>query len=254
MSDARRPLEGKVALVTGGSRGIGRSIARHLAAAGARVALTYHENASLAADVVSRITADGASAVSVHLSLPSRDSVRKALREIGDVLGPVDILVNNAGISQEKPFESITDDDWVRMIAVNLQGPFMCTQEVLPGMVRKNWGRIINISSVGGQWGGFNQVHYAAAKAGLINLTKSTARIYGRHGITANAIAIGLVLTDMSRREMESDEGRRKVETIPLGRAGEPEEVARVAVFLAGKGSAYVNGKTINVNGGMYVG
>ena len=160
-------------------------------------------------------------------------------------------MVNNAAIAQEKPFDTITDADWDHMMAVNLRGPFMSCQEVLPGMVKRGFGRIISITSIGGQWGGFNQVHYASAKAGLIALTRSLARIYSAHGITTNAVAPGLVQTDMLARELDSEEGKAKVRNIPIGRMATMEEVASVGVFLASDDASYITGQTINVNGGM---
>lgn len=247
-------LSGRVALVTGGSRGIGRGIAIALAQAGARVALTYRSNRDLAAETAAVIQAQSGTAIALPMTVEDRQSVRRAIHEVKSQLGPIDILVNNAAIAQEKPFETITDADWSMMMQVNLQGPFICCQEVLPDMVSRAWGRIINITSIGGQWGGLNQVHYAAAKAGLINLTRSLARIYSRHGITANAVAPGLVLTDMSRRELESEAGRQKVQNIPIGRVASVEEVAHTVVFLASEAASYITGQTINVNGGMYFG
>ncbi len=244
----------KVAVVTGGSRGIGRGIALALADAGNLVAVTYNVNGTLADELVEEISSRGGRAIAVQMKVEDRLSVRRALEEVREKLGPIDILVNNAAIAQEKPFETITDEDWDRMLTVNLRGAFACCQEVLPGMKEKGWGRIINISSIGGQWGGFNQVHYAAAKAGLISLTMSLARIYSRYGITSNAVAPGLVATDMSSAELETDSGREKVRNIPVGRIATVEEVAWVVVFLAGEDSSYITGQTINVNGGMYFG
>ena len=244
----------KVALVTGGSRGIGRGIAVALAEAGVHVALTYNVNQDLAEQVVETVTAKGGRAVAIQMTVEDRTSVRRAIAEAKSKLGPINILVNNAAIAQEKPFDTITDADWDHMLAVNLRGPFVCCQEVLPDMLRQGWGRIINISSIGGQWGGFNQVHYAAAKAGLISLTRSLARIYSGEGITTNAVAPGLVGTEMSARELDSDAGQEKVRNIPIGRVATVEEVAQVVVFLAGDAAGYITGQTINVNGGMYFG
>ncbi len=247
-------LRDKVTLVSGSSRGIGRSIALKLAREGARVAITYFENQRLAEKVAEAICTGGGQALSVQLAQESRASVRAAVRRVHEELGEIEILVNNAAKAQEKPFEQITDEDWCNMMAVNLQGPFVCTQEVIPGMIERGWGRIINISSVGGQWGGFNQVHYAASKAGLINLTRSLAKIYGPSGINSNAVAVGLVETDMSESELASEAGRRKVAAIPVGRVGKADEVASVVAFLASDEAGYVNGQTVNVNGGLYFG
>jgi len=247
-------LTGKVALVTGGSRGIGRFIAIACAKAGARVALTYNVNANLADEVVDAIRALGSKAVRIQASVEDRSSVRRAMSDAKSELGPVDILVNNAATAQEKPFHTITDADWNQMLAVNLSGPFICCQEVLPDMLKQNWGRIINISSIGGQWGGFNQVHYAASKAALISLTRSLARIYSGQGITTNAVAPGLVSTEMSAAEIDSAAGREKLRNIPIGRIATGEEVANVVVFLASEAASYITGQTMNVNGGMYFG
>lgn len=247
-------LTGKVALVTGGSRGIGRFIAIACAKAGARVALTYNVNANLADEVVDAIRALGSKAVRIQASVEDRSSVRRAMSDAKSELGPVDILVNNAATAQEKPFHTITDTDWNQMLAVNLSGPFICCQEVLPDMLKQNWGRIINISSIGGQWGGFNQVHYAASKAALISLTRSLARIYSGQGITTNAVAPGLVSTEMSAAEIDSAAGREKLRNIPIGRIATGEEVANVVVFLASEAASYITGQTMNVNGGMYFG
>ena len=161
-------------------------------------------------------------------------------------------MVNNGAISQEKPFDSITDSDWESMISVNLQGPFRVIQEVIPSMVENQWGRVINIASIGGQWGGFNQVHYAAAKAGLINLTRSVAKIYSKHGITSNAISPGLVATAMAEDELSTEAGKEKVKGIPINRIGTVEEIGATVVFLSQEGSSYITGQTLNLNGGMF--
>jgi NAD(P)-dependent dehydrogenase (short-subunit alcohol dehydrogenase family) len=247
-------LKGKVALVTGGGRGIGKAISLALAEAGAAVALTYRERREEAQQVAEEIAARGGAAVALQMEVSDRKSVQTALAAAREKLGEVNILVNNAAIAQEKPFATITDADWDLMQAVNLRGPFICCQEVLPAMEAGGWGRIINISSIGGQWGGFNQVHYAAAKAGLINLTRSLAKIYSSSGVTANVIAPGLVETEMSAQELDSEAGREKVRGIPAGRIGSAEEVAQAVVFLASDGAAYITGQSVNLNGGMYFG
>ncbi len=240
-------LQNKVALVTGSSRGIGAAIARALAGAGAEVIISYCQNKAAAEAVAGEI---GAKLV-LQIDISQRNSVRAAIKHAYDMFGRIDILVNNAAISQEKPFETITDEDWDRMMTVNLRGAFICCQEVLPGMVDRKFGRIINIASIGGQWGGINQVHYGVSKAGVIALTHSLARIYSAHGITTNAVAPGLVLTDMSAREIESEEGKAKVQNIPIGRVATMEEIASAVVFLASDDASYITGQTINVNGGM---
>lgn len=247
-------LSNKVALVTGGSRGIGKAISLALARTGVHVALTYNVNNALAEEVAKSITDGNGKAMAIQMSVEDRTSVKNAITEVKNRLGSIDILINNAAIAQEKPFDTINDADWDCMMAVNLRGPFVYCQEVLPEMIKKGCGRIINITSIGGQWGGVNQVHYAAAKAGLISLTRSLAKIYSSQGITTNAVAPGLVGTDMSSNEIESEEGSEKVRNIPMGRIATVEEIAQVVVFLASDNASYVTGQTINVNGGMYFG
>jgi acetoacetyl-CoA reductase/3-oxoacyl-[acyl-carrier protein] reductase len=247
-------LNDKVVIVTGGSRGIGRAICTNLAKAGANVVLTYREQAHLALAVVDEITNDGGSALALEMDVLDRGSVQAVFDASKGHYGSIDILVNNAAIAQEKPFDAITDLDWDQMLAVNLRGPFICSQECLPEMIRRGWGRIINITSIGGQWGGFNQVHYAASKAGLINLTRSLAKLYSQNGITSNAVAVGLVQTDMSAAELATDAGRAKVKSIPCGRVGTLQDISEAVAFLASDQSDYITGQTINLNGGMYFG
>jgi len=244
----------KVALVTGGSRGIGKAIAIALAKERIKVALTYKINKEKALSVVEKIESIGSKAICLELDQKSRQNILNTIKEVRNKYGKIDILINNAAIAQEKPFETITDDDWNNMLEINLRGPFILCQELIPDMIEQNWGRIINVCSIGGQWGGFNQVHYAAAKAGLINLTKSLARIYSAKGITSNAVSPGLVGTEMSSKELNSETGKEKVINIPIGRIATPEEIAEVVVFLASEKAGYITGQTINVNGGMYFG
>lgn len=244
----------RIALVTGASRGIGREIALRLGHQGYRVALTYNARADLALDVVEGLRTDGCNALAIRMAIEDRAEVQTALAQVHEQWGPVDILVNNAAIAQEKPFETITGEDWDRMLAVNLRGPFICAQECLPAMIDQGWGRIINITSIGGQWGGLNQVHYAASKAGLINLTRSLAKLYSAKGITTNAVSIGLVQTDMSAAELSSSAGQDKVRMIPRGRIGTVQDIAGTVAFLASDQADYITGQTINVNGGMFFG
>jgi len=244
----------RIALVTGGSRGIGRSIASTLAHRGHTVALTYKSNELAARAAVDEIARDGGQALAVRLVAEDRASVSAAVDEVRTTLGAITVLVNNAAIAQEKPFLELGDADWDQMLAVNLRGPFACCQEVLPDMLKHGWGRIINISSVGGQWGGMNQVHYACAKAGLNNLTRSLAKLYSAHGVLTNTVAPGLVATRMVADELETAAGKEKVANIPAGRIATTDEVAHVVAFLASDDSGYITGQTINVNGGMYFG
>jgi NAD(P)-dependent dehydrogenase (short-subunit alcohol dehydrogenase family) len=238
----------KLALVTGAGSGIGRACALALLEAGYRVACGYNANRAGAQKLE-----DGfVSALAVRIDISSRASVTRAIATTQKHFkADIAILVNNAALVQEKPFERLTDADWDRMQAVNLRGAFIVAQETLPGMLAKRWGRIINITSIGGQWGGMRQVHYAAAKAGLINLTHSLARLYSASGITANAVAPGLVATGMIAKELKSRAGKQKAAQIPVGRIAEPEEIAAGVLYLASDGAAYVTGQTLNINGGM---
>ncbi|MDN5103203.1 3-oxoacyl-ACP reductase FabG [Aliarcobacter butzleri] len=238
----------KVVLVTGSSKGIGRNIADNFVKNGYKVVYTYNNT------TINNIV-DSSNIFKVKLDVGSRISIQKALNNIRDYFGEdIDILVNNAGIAQEKTFLTITDEDWQRMLNINLQGSFRLVQEMLPNMLEKQWGRIINITSIGGQWGGFNQVHYAASKAGLISFTQSMAKIYSKHGITSNSISPGLIATDMSENELNTDAGKEKVKNIPLGRLGTKQEISNIALFLASDEASYITGQTINANGGMYFG
>jgi NAD(P)-dependent dehydrogenase (short-subunit alcohol dehydrogenase family) len=241
-------MKSRLALVTGAGSGIGQAAALALLQAGYRVACGYNSNRAGA----EKIQKPHAGAFAVKIDIASRASVQRALAASRKHFGAgFDIVVNNAALVQEKPFESLTDADWDRMLAVNLRGAFIVAQEGLPAMLEKKWGRIINITSIGGQWGGMRQVHYAAAKAGLINLTHSLAKLYSSSGITANAIAPGLVATDMIRKELNSKAGKQKASQIPAGRIAEPSEIAAGVLYLASDGAAYVTGQTLNINGGM---
>ena len=245
-------LSDKVALVTGASRGIGSGIARSLAAEGAKVVITYNTNQTYAEELCKEINDSGLEALSLKLVADNRFSARELIATVNEKLGPITILVNNAAIAQEKPFETISDDDWDKMMAVNLRGPFSLIQETIPEMIKIGFGRIINISSIGGQWGGYNQVHYAASKAALINLTRSIAKIYSKYGITSNAIAPGLLATDMSENELVANAGQAKLAAIPISRLGSINEIASIVTYLASDEAGYITGQTINLNGGMY--
>ncbi len=247
-------LRDKVVLVTGGSRGIGSGIVRSFAAKGACVAFSYASKKENALALQTELLEQGFKVFAIEMQVQNRDSIRSAISAIKNMYGNVDVLINNAAISQEKSFLTITDDDWAAMMHVNLQGPFALAQEVLPDMLEKRWGRIINITSIGGQIGGMNQIHYASAKAGLIGLTRSLARVYSSDGVTCNAIAPGLVATDMAQRELESEAGRKKVAAIPAGRIGTVADIADSCVFLSSDSASYITGQTLNLNGGMYFG
>jgi NAD(P)-dependent dehydrogenase (short-subunit alcohol dehydrogenase family) len=238
----------KLALVTGAGSGIGRAAALALLDAGYRVACGYNSNRAGAENLQKAF----AGALAVKIDIASRASVKRAIAASRKHFrADFDIVVNNAALVQEKPFDALTDADWDKMLTINLRGAFIVAQETLPGMLAKKWGRIINITSIGGQWGGMRQVHYAAAKAGLINLTHSLARLYSSAGVTANAIAPGLVATGMIAKELKSKAGKQKAAQIPVGRIAEPEEIAAGVLYLASDGAAYVTGQTLNINGGL---
>ena len=239
-------MAAKLALVTGAGSGIGNAAAIALLDAGYRVACGYNATRAGAAAI------RHAPAKAIKIDITSRASVKRAIVASKKHFGrDIDIVVNNAALAQEKPFETITDADWDQMLAVNLRGAFIVAQETLPSMQARKWGRIINITSIGGQWGGMRQVHYAAAKAGLINLTHSLARLYSADGITANAISPGLVATGMIKKELKSKSGKQKAAQIPAGRIAEPAEIAAGVVYLASDAAGYITGQTLNINGGM---
>jgi NAD(P)-dependent dehydrogenase (short-subunit alcohol dehydrogenase family) len=240
----------KIALVTGAGSGIGKAAALALLEAGYRVACGYNSNHSGA----KQIQKVHPRAYVVKIDIASRASVKRAIASSSKYFGGnFDIVVNNAALVQEKSFAAITDADWDRMLAVNLRGAFIVAQETLPAMQARKWGRIINITSIGGQWGGMRQVHYAAAKAGLINLTHSLAKLYSGCGITANAIAPGLVATGMIEQELKSKAGKQKAAQIPVGRITRPDEIAAAIVYLASDAAASVTGHTLNINGGLFM-
>ena len=247
-------LDGKVALVTGGSRGIGRAIARQLAAVGASVAITYRTRAADAEGVVADIRALGGTGICIQSDVCSTEAVESMAHQVEAELAQVDILVNNAGIARDGLLMRMSEADWQEVLQTNLTGAFRCTRAVLRKMMRRRWGRIINMSSVGGQWGGTLAVPYAVSKTALIGLTRSLAKLSASSGVTVNAIAPGLVETDIISGERGTEAFRQKVSAIPVGRTALPDEVAHTALFLAGDGSAYVTGQTLNVNGGMYFG
>ena len=236
-------LNGKVALVTGASRGIGRAIALSLAAAGADVILNFLSHSLEAQAVEAQILQTGRRCVSIQADVSIAQDVARLAHEAQERLGSIDILVNNAGISRPQPIEQITERDWDDLIDTNLKSCFLVTQAFLPAMRARKWGRIINVSSVAAQIGGVVGPHYAASKAGMLGLTYYYARYLATEGITVNAIAPALIETDMTRTNL-----RASVANIPVGRFGSVDEVSDVAVLLALNG--YMTGQTINVNGG----
>lgn len=245
-------LAGKVALVTGGSRGIGEAISLVLARAGASVALTYRERQGAAQEVANQIVLSGGQAIALQMDVRDRMAVRAAIAAAETHFGGLDILVNNAGINKPTDFDQITEEDWDEILAVNLKGPFICAQEALPALRRRGSGSIINIGSVSGQYGGPRTAHYAASKAGLISLGQVIARFGAKYNIRCNTVAAGLIASEMAVAGMQAGTVSTVAESIVLGRLGTPEEVAQAVVFLASDASSYITAQTINVNGGLY--
>jgi 3-oxoacyl-[acyl-carrier protein] reductase len=241
------PLHSKIALVTGGGRGIGKAIALALAAAGCDVAVNYVSREADARATADAIQTMGRRAVVVKGDVAKSADVAALIAAVEAGLGSVDILVNNAGRATFESIDQMTEASWIESLQVNLTSVFLLTQAVLPGMRARKWGRIINLTSVAAQAGSMMAVHYSAAKAGVIAATKSYARLLAKEGVTVNAISPALIGT-----EMVASNPHVKPDMIPVGRLGRVEECADVAVLLAG--NAYITGQTIGVNGGMYLG
>jgi len=243
-------LEGKVAVVTGGGRGIGRAIAAVLASHGAAVAV-WDLNLVSAKEVVAEIQDAGGNAIAVGGDVGDADDVTAAAATTRAELGAVTVLVNNAGITAYEPFESISEEAWDRMLRINLKGPFLVTKELVPDMLEAGWGRIINISSSSAQTGAPSMAHYAASKGGVIGLTKALAIEYAAKGITVNNVPPGFVDTPLVRQGPVDVEAAAA--TMPMKRAGQPEDVAHAVAYLASDEASYVTGQTLSVNGGRYL-
>ncbi len=239
-----------VALVTGGSRGIGRAIALRLANDGNAVAVNYATNASAAEEVVDTITASGGTAFAVRANVGDADAVSEMLSDVEARLGRVGILVNNAGITRDDLLLRMGPDAWDDVIQTNLRSVYLCTRAALRGMLRLKWGRIISVSSVSGIAGNPGQANYAASKAGIIGFAKSVAREIGSRNITVNVVAPGFIQTDMTD-QLGSDVAEEVVQRVALGRLGQPEEIAAAVGYLASDDAAYVTGQTLVVDGGL---
>ena len=243
-------LQGRVAIVTGGARGIGRAICFALARRGAKVAVTDIDYSG-AERTAEEIRDDDGRALAIQVDVTDRPSVKRAVQEVLEQLGRLDILVNNAGICPLRSFEEISDEEWDRVLSINLKGAFICSQEAIKPMCEQGWGRIINISSVAGKMGGVKVgAHYAASKGGLIALTFCLARQYAASGITANVIAPATIETDLIR-DWSAQAKRDLVAHIPLGRLGQPKDVAAAVVFLASEEAGFITGEVLDVNGGF---
>lgn len=278
------PLDGKVALVTGGSRGIGKAIAVRLAEEGADVAVNYQngvDNASLVSHIVDQIGRQdeidelmvmldlletkeqakelsefidnmGRHAFSYKADVSKFEDVTRMVDAVNKQFGKIDILVNNAGIVRDKSFMKMTPEMWSDVISVNLTGVFNCTKAVIDGMVENRWGRIVNLSSVIGRMGNRGQANYAASKAGIIGMTQTLAKEFAKKGITVNAVAPGFVDTQMLK-SVPPEILDKIISQIPVGRLGKPEEVAGTVAYLCSQDGAYITGQVIDINGGLYV-
>jgi len=245
-------LEGRVALVTGASRGIGRAIALALGQAGAYVVLNYRGNQNAAEESLASITAQGGRGELCQFDIATENQVAEAVKKIIDGHQKIDILVNNAGVTSDNLLIRVKPADWDQVIGTNLKGTVLCTKIVSRQMIGQHYGRIINLSSVVGQMGNVGQSLYAASKAGIIGFTKSVAREVASRGITVNAVAPGFIETDMTDKLPEKLR-EEFLKRIPLGRFGTCAEVAEMIVFLAGAGAEYITGQVFNVNGGLYM-
>ena len=245
-------LKSKVALVTGGSRGIGREIALELAKSGVDIAITYVNNLEKAALVIEEIIGYGVKAIAIQGNVSIEEDVNNMMKTIEKELGSVDILVNNAGVTKDNLLIRMKSDEWDEVMDVNLKGTFLCAKAVSRGMMKKRYGKIINITSVVGIIGNAGQGNYSASKAGVIGFTKSMAKELASRGIRVNAIAPGFIQTDMT--ESLNDEIKDSMlNAIPLNSFGSPKDIANLVIFLASENSDYITGQVINVDGGMAI-
>ena len=242
----------KTVLITGASRGIGAACARRFAADGFRVAIHYNTNKTAAEAVQRDVTALGAESILLQADLADAGQVSSMFEQMEREFGCADVLINNAGIAQQKLFTDLTEEDWRRMMGVDLDGVFRCTQHALRPMIRNHSGCIVNISSMWGQVGASCEVHYSAAKAAVIGLTRALAKEVGLSGVRVNCIAPGVIATEMNAAFSADVLDELKEET-PLYRLGTPEDVANAAAFLAGDGAAFITGQILGVNGGFVI-
>ncbi|AGK53047.1 MAG: fabG [Bacillus sp. (in: firmicutes)] len=245
-------LQGKAALVTGASRGIGREIALELARQGANVAVNYSGSEAKALEVVAEIQALGRESFAIQCDVAINESVTNMVKATIERFGSLDILVNNAGITRDNLLMRMKDDEWDAVINTNLKGVFLCTRAVTRQMMKQRSGRIINIASIVGVIGNPGQANYVAAKAGVIGLTKTTAKELSSRGITVNAVAPGFITTDMTDK-LTDEVKEAMLKEIPLAQFGEPRDIANVVAFLASEGGRYMTGQTLHVDGGMFM-
>ncbi|NQD65891.1 3-oxoacyl-[acyl-carrier-protein] reductase [Bacillus haikouensis] len=243
-------VNGKVALVTGASRGIGKEIALELAREGANVVVNYSGSEAKANEVVDEIKSMGREAVAIQCNVADSDSVQSMVKDTISQFGTLDILVNNAGITKDNLLMRMKENEWDDVININLKGVFLCTKAVTRQMMKQRSGRIINISSIVGVSGNPGQANYVAAKSGVIGLTKTAAKELAPRGITVNAIAPGFISTDMTD-QLPEDVRNEMLKQIPLNRFGDPKDIAKVVSFMASESSAYMTGQTLHIDGGM---
>ena len=244
-------LDGQVAIVTGASRGIGRAVAKELAEYGAAVVVNYFQSQEQADSLVEEITGAKGRAIAVRCDVGNADDAKAMVQRTIDEFGQIDILVNNAGVNRDRSLRRMSTEEWQEVINTDLNSAFYCTSAVLPHMVERSYGRIINMSSIIGQMGNVGQANYAAAKAGLIALSKSAAQELARYNITVNAMCPGFIETDMVIA-LNDEVKEALLSRIPLGRFGRPDEVAAFIRFLVTEGD-WITGQQFNPNGGMYM-
>ena len=248
---AALPLDGQVALVTGASRGIGAVVAQRLAQDGAKVAVNYQASAAAAAQVVAAIAAAGGAAIAIPADVSQEDAAQALVQQTLEQWGRLDILVNNAGITRDRLLLRMTPQDWDEVLQVNLRGAFLCTKYVMPHLIRRRQGRVVNMSSVVGLSGNPGQANYAAAKAGLIGFTKAVAREVASRHITVNALTPGFIDTGGMVEQLTAEARQQILARIPMARFGSADDVAAAVAFLCGPGAGYITGQTLTIDGGM---
>ncbi|QDU56841.1 3-oxoacyl-ACP reductase FabG [Aeoliella mucimassa] len=244
-------VDGRTALVTGASRGIGRAIALELAREGAKVAINYSHNEAKAVEVADAVAALGGQSMIVQANIGNSSEARGMVQRVANEFGHLDVLVNNAGITRDSMLPKMTDDQWVEVVSTNLNGCFFCTSEAIPIMTRQSYGRIVNISSMNGQIPAMGQANYSASKGGIIAFTRTAAAELVRSGITVNVVSPGYTDTDMFNAVPDVIQAQIKGK-IPMGRYAQPEEIAKAVLFLVADGD-YITGQQINVNGGAFM-